>query len=457
MNSLTRIMSYDKTKIKNQESCNCEECKTNTRNFNILPNVLKFNQFPLTENEIQTIINLKYWYKDKKTKTFIWKALHVHGNKYDYSKTLYIKAREKVEIECENGHCFPQRPNDHLNGHGCLICSGHKKLTLEEFIKRANEIHGEGRYDYSEVNYTNINTKIYIICHNHEIPYKFQQLPSAHLLGQGCYICSHKLVHENQKLTIEEFIKRAREIHNDKYDYSKVKYVNYDTKITIICRNHSEPYEFEQTPRDHLDGHGCRKCSYEKIASIRRMTKEEFIERSNEIHGIGTYDYSKVEYINCDTDVIIICPIHSEFPQTPRDHLSGCGCRKCNKNKGEDRVRKFLTDRKIKFEEQKTFEDCKYINKLRFDFYLPKYNICIESDGIPHFKKVNWNGKMTDEEMEEKLKLNQLRDQIKNDYCEKNGINLLRIRYDENVEEKLTEYFQKHGIIKEQNLFEMVS
>ena len=175
------------------------------------------------------------------------------------------------------------------------------------------------------------------------------------------------------------------------------------------------------------------------------MTLEEFIEEANKIHGEGTYDYSKVDYKNYKTEVIITCPKHGDFPQTPASHLRGCGCRKCNKNIGENAIRNFLIENKIEFEEQKKFDGCKYKQLLKFDFYLPQHNLCIESDGIPHFEKVNWTGKMTDEEMEGNLKLNQLRDQIKNNYCKTNGINLLRVNNLKAIEE-LSKYFQYYKI-----------
>ena len=111
----------------------------------------------------------------------------------------------------------------------------------------------------------------------------------------------------------------------------------------------------------------------------------------------------------------------------------------------ENAIRNFLTKNNIEFEEQKKFEGCKYKRQLRFDFYIPKYNLCIESDGIPHFEKVNWNGKMTNEEMEKLLKSNQFRDKIKNDYCKKNGIILLRVNNLKAVEE-LSKYFQYYKI-----------
>ncbi len=196
----------------------------------------------------------------------------------------------------------------------------------------------------------------------------------------------------------------------------------------------------------HLQKYGCPKCSKNK-----KLTTEEFIERSKKIHGDNRYDYSKVKYVNAHTKICIICNNHKhpfEFWQSADSHLKNNGCPKCNASKGEIKIENFLIKNKIKFEEQKQFNDCKYKQSLLFDFYLFQYNLCIEFDGQGHFQKINWSGKMTDEEIENNFKNYQLRDQIKNEYCKNNNINLLRIKYDENVEEKLTEYFQIHGIIK---------
>lgn len=126
-----------------------------------------------------------------------------------------------------------------------------------------------------------------------------------------------------RKLTTEEFIEKAKAVHGDRYDYSKVEYVHSKKDVMIICHKHGE---FWQTPNDHLKKHGCKKCSES------RKTKEDFIKESIAIHG-GKYDYSKVEYVNTSTDVVIICPIHGEFPQKPCNHLAGNGCPECGKQK----------------------------------------------------------------------------------------------------------------------------
>ena len=183
MNLLNRIISYDTNKIENQEKCNCEECVSKTESISINIENIKVDDFlrkienyqmMCKEREILNIINLIYWYKDIKTKNFIWKVSHIHGDKYIYHKTVYVKCGEKVEIECKikNHLSFPQTPNKHLNGRGCPKCKSEKlsklfRLTKEEFIKKSNEKHGEGRYDYSKVKYVNNTTEVIIICPIH--------------------------------------------------------------------------------------------------------------------------------------------------------------------------------------------------------------------------------------------------------------------------------------------------
>lgn len=133
-----------------------------------------------------------------------------------------------------------------------------------------------------------------------------------------------------KKATLEDFIKKAKLVHGNKYDYSKVEYVNNNTKVTIVCPIHGE---FEQLPRIHTrstkSNQGCPVCSG-KIVS----TSEEFIEKVNKVHN-NKYSYDKVEYKNSSTKVIITCPIHGNWEQTPDNHLQGRGCPSCAK-KGFD-------------------------------------------------------------------------------------------------------------------------
>ncbi len=125
-----------------------------------------------------------------------------------------------------------------------------------------------------------------------------------------------------KKLTTKEFIKKAKIYHGNRYNYSKVKYVNSKTKIMIICKKHGE---FLQTPSKHLMGQGCFKCGCEKIVSLKSITTKEFIKRAIKIHN-NKYDYSKVEYKNAHTKITIICKKHGKFKQSPNSHLRGRGC-----------------------------------------------------------------------------------------------------------------------------------
>jgi hypothetical protein len=245
------------------------------------------------------------------TEQFIQKAREVHGDKYDYSLTKYIGCKDKVKIICPEHGVFEQVASNHLSG-GCVNCP-RKKSTTEKFIKKAIKLHGD-KYDYSLVNYISAVDKVQIICAEHGV---FEQVASTHLSGSGCVKCSKNVI------TKKQFIEKAREVHGDKYDYSLVDYINSSTKVKIICPEHGE---FEHLPSPHLRGAtGCKKCSLYK----RTRTAEQFIEKAREVHG-DKYDYSMVEYIRSSTKVKIICPQHGEFEQTPRGHLcGGHGCNDC--------------------------------------------------------------------------------------------------------------------------------
>ena len=112
-----------------------------------------------------------------------------------------------------------------------------------------------------------------------------------------------------KSLTTQEFIERARKVHGDKYDYSKVEYVNNRVKLCIICPIHGE---FWQTPNAHLNGQGCSMCGRISQTKKRALSKETFITKARKVHG-DKYDYSKVEYVNNRTKVCIICKKHGEF------------------------------------------------------------------------------------------------------------------------------------------------
>ena len=137
-------------------------------------------------------------------------------------------------------------------------------------------------------------------------------------------------------LTTESFIEKAKKVHGDKYDYSKVEYKNCKTKVCIICPKHGE---FWQEARQHLSGRGCPECKRKKCGSSQKSNIKDFINKAKEVHG-NKYDYSKVEYKNSKTKVCIICPEHGEFWQRPYVHLLGQGCPKCGNKKKHHSSRK---------------------------------------------------------------------------------------------------------------------
>ena len=252
----------------------------------------------------------------KSFQDYVKEANVIHKNKYEYLKSYILDKYVYLTIKCKIHGIFEKRVGNHISKkQGCSYCSKPQKLTQEDFIKKANNIHNN-LYDYSISKYEKGHSKIDIICKIHG---KFNMLAINHLSGQGCPNCAN-----NSPVNTLIFIKRANEIHNEKYDYTKVYYVNMYKPITIICKIHGE---FLENPVNHLDtrtNQHCRKCSNRKVKNM-----DDFINQANIIHN-NTYDYSKVEYEKSINKVIIICKIHNEFIQRPNDHLSGNGCPKCS-------------------------------------------------------------------------------------------------------------------------------
>lgn len=354
-----------------------------------------------------------------KTNNFITKVKNIHGNKYDYSKTIYKTNKKKVIIICKIHGEFEQIASHHLKGCGCRKCGeitrvNKRKTNPLDFILVANKTHNN-KYDYSLMKYENTHIKIKIICPEHGI---FEQSPKTHLNGHGCPDCGG-----SKLLTQNIFINRSKKIHKEKYDYSLVEYKNSEKKVIIICPIHGE---FKQKPINHLKGNDCLKCGYMK----NLIGFDEFTKRSHIIHN-NKFDYSLVCYERINKKVIILCPKHGSFLQTPDSHLKGCGCPKCKESTGERKIRIFLEKENIKYISQKRFSDCRDVIPLSFDFFLVDYNICIEYNGIQHYEPCDYfGGEIT---FNKQIK----KDKIKKEYCNNNNIKLVIIRYDEDINDVL--------------------
>ena len=225
-------------------------------------------------------------------------------------------------------------------------------------------------------------------------------------------------------------------MHANKYDYSKVEYVNGQTKVCIICQKHDE---FWQAPNSHLSGKGCPICAG------KNKTTEDFIKKAREVHG-DRYDYSKVEYTTSSSHVCIIChkkdksgQEHGEFWQTPNNHLHKTfpqGCPKCNMSKLEESIMVMLHSNNIFCYEYNLHY--KWLNGLQLDFYFPQYKIAIECQGIQHFKPISFGSKaMSPEEQHRKIIQN---DKKKYKLCKKHNVELL--------------YYSNLGIDYPYNVFE---
>jgi Zn finger protein HypA/HybF involved in hydrogenase expression len=257
-----------------------------------------------------------------------------------------------------------------------------KKYTAEQYIKKARQLHGDA-YDYSKILYKDIKTKVLIICKACRT--EFLQSPTSHISGHGCPYCKGKIVNVRPRST-EEFIDMAKTIHGDRFDYSKTIYVGWTIKTEITCKKHGS---FFQTPNEHMRNRGCPKCRYDTIAKARRLTTQEFIDKSNLIHDCK-YDYSKVVYKSARQRVNIICREHGDFMQTPDSHIAGHGCPRCNVSSGERAVTQSLKSLGIPHEQQKEFEECRDKHPLRFDFYFEHFGtrFLVEYQGIQHTKPI---------------------------------------------------------------------
>jgi len=207
--------------------------------------------------------------------SFLAEALQVHGDLYDYSAVTAPKAKVPARIVCRTHGVFLQLPRDHIkSASGCQACGRERtgassRLTAEQFIERAATIHVEHPYDYSRAVYVNAMVAVEIICQVHG---SFRQTPNAHLnAGQGCPGCGG-----NNRLTSELFIARSRVFHGDRYDYSRVAYVNGKMPVAIHCPDHGP---FQQLAQHHIRGVGCPNCNESHgERAVRRVLEKHGIE-----------------------------------------------------------------------------------------------------------------------------------------------------------------------------------
>lgn len=301
-----------------------------------------------------------------------------YPHKFDLTESVYIDAKTKIKVIChekdefgnEHGE-FWVTPDHLLRGQGCPKCNSilYKKY-IPYLYKQGLEL-----IEYNS-NKNNKYPKLKLKCIKHNCVFEIytRQILNWEYL---CPECRNEHSLENEK---KIFIERSNKRHNYFYIYDYVDFVNYTTKVRIICPIHGE---FYATPNALLSGKGCPKCMG------KYKTTDDIINEFRLIHG-DKFDYSKVFYEKATKKVCIICPEHGEFWMTPNKHLFGQSCPKCKESHLERSVSNYLNKHNIEYIPQYSNKDI--IGLKRCDFYLKKYNIVIECQGKQHIGYIGgWN------------------------------------------------------------------
>ena len=354
------------------------------------------------------------------------------------------------------------------------------KYIQEEFLNKVKSCN-HNNIDYSLFRYGGNNKKG--VCRCGVCGYVWETVPMSLFKNHGCPECAKMKKSLNLTNTTDGVIKKFRETHGDRYDYSKVIYINDKTKVEIVCKEHGS---FWQTPSSHIQGRGCPKCSgginltqeefeermskkYKDIdfsefkyvnaftpgkckckicsnvwettysslihaivgcpecaTNSRKLkrtdTLELFIKKYKEKYPENNYDFSKSEYVNSLTKFNVVCKKHGEFSVRPNQLMSGCGCPRCNDSKLEKLIREKLTQLGIYFIQGGYYDwivNPDTKHKMTLDFYIPNKKIAIECQGVQHFAPIDIFGG------EMTLKENIFKDTFKKEACVNNGVELV--------------------------------
>ncbi len=306
------------------------------------------------------------------------KARAVHGNKFDYSKSVYTGRRNKITITCPIHGDFEQKAGNHLSGNGCHKCSLaantehcrkiNRKALERSFADDARRVHGD-KYDYSEVHYKGVNHDIRILCEKHGF---FTQKAGSHLRGKGCKQCGLEVTASKNKKTFEEVCEKASKVHLSRYTYRSL----VNGMLEIVCKEHGV---FRQSLNHHIfRKRGCPKCGGGEV-----FDTDSFVKKALQVHK-GEFDYSKAAYTDSLTPLTITCKKHGDFYQTPHVHLrllKGAGCKKCQNesrgSSGEVELRNWLSGLTEVIPNAKDI-----IPPYEVDIWLPKYKVAVEYHGL---------------------------------------------------------------------------
>lgn len=367
---------------------------------------------------------------------FLEKARAKYGDKYDYSLVEYQGREVPVNIICKEHGVFPIAPRTFLQGqngkqsHGCPICDNIpivKKITQEDFLNAVREKHGD-KWDVSNVQYVSKSQILGLSCP--DCKDNFKTTTKKLMDGLGCPRC------EGRIKDLRYFVEEAKKVHGDEYDYSEC-YLSHSKSGAIVLNNiRCKHHGLYSTRADvHIQQKcKCPKCNVPPDRLSPEQRRDAYIRRAIERHGEGHFDYSQVDYHTKREKVKIRCIIHDYlFYQSLEEHTkkrSMGGCPLCSETTGEREVRLFLEKKKLEYTAQMEIEnirpDILKLQYMRVDFYVKKYRLIIEYNGEQHYKDCGWykNSKRN-------LKMQQLRDEVLREYCQKFDFNLLEIKYSE--------------------------
>lgn len=316
---------------------------------------------------------------------FLKKARQIHGDKFDYSEVTGEAIRGnkcKVPLRCkECNYRWSPRINNLIQGQGCPSCAGKAPWSLERFLERAYQTHGD-KFDYSGISKDDIKgheSRISLKCKtcNHQ----WSPTIDSHIQGTGCPSCSEKV-----PWTLKRFIERSRQIHEDKFDYSEVtpdSIKGKDSKILVRCKKCN--HHWFSTVSSHIKGVSCPGCTGQIP-----WTLEKFLERSFEVHG-DVFDYKKVtpDHINgAKSKIPIICKkCNHEWSPAIANFIGGQGCPVCKSSHGERECRKILEECGVEYLQQISLPELPR-NLYDFCFIHEDHLYFLEFDGEQHFRRV---------------------------------------------------------------------
>lgn len=369
--------------------------------------------------------------------TFPIIVAELFGDKYDLSKTVYLRSVDFVIIICPIHGEVLIRPSDFVRSkYGCPHCGNsaignYNAIPFEEFERRAKLSHPDREFIYDKDSYVNYTTSIIIICGEcHE---SFIATPRHHIdnLKDGCPYCSKRA-----RVTEEDY-HRVAESRGCKWIGEelpssvvvKTKWICLQSGHIWLGRYH-DLKNWQTCPTCGKINPKPRKHSpHRKYGSGRPLLSfDDFEEKARKVHGFR-FLYYRDSYTSSHEKTMIMCTdCGLVFMQRPTSHLNGTGCPACSESKLEKEVAEILVSMNFSFIRQAKFDALIDKGSLRLDFFLEKEMIAIECNGLQHYQPVKCFG--GDKKFEDQKR----KDQIKRNYCSENGIGLLEIRYDcENI------------------------